>query len=158
MNEKIIEELDNKKSVCGLFLDFAKAFDCVNHEILLNKLEHYGVRRNTLSLLRFYLTNRFQHTENNELQITSNQLPITIGVPQGSVLGPFLFLVYINHLPNSCDSNLILYADDSILLCSNKNVEKLKIKTEIELRKIETWLKHNRLSINYKKTNTVLFS
>ena len=103
-------------SVCGIFLDFAKAFDCVNHHILLDKLEYYGVRGNAICLLRLYLTNRFQYTENSDQQIRSNQLPITIGAPQGSVLGPFLFRVYINDLPNCCDSDMILYADDSVLL------------------------------------------
>ena len=112
-------------SVCGIFLDFAKAFDRVNHHILLDKLEHYGVRGNAICLLRSYLTNRFQYTENSDQQIRSNQQPTTIGVPQGSVLGPFLFLVYTNDL-SSCDSDMILYADESVLLCVDNNLEYLK--------------------------------
>ena len=140
------------------FLDFAKAFDCVNHEVLLNKLEHHGVRGNVLSLLRSYLSNRFQYTENRELQITSHQLPITIAVHQVSVLGPFLFLVYINNLPNSCDSKMILYADDSVSLCTDPSVKKLQTKTETEFRNLENWIKLNRQSLNYKKTDNILFS
>ena len=123
-----------------------------------NKLEHHGVRGNVLSLLRTYLSNRFQYTENRELQITSLQLPITIRVPQGSVLGPFLFLVYTNDLPNYCDSKMILYADDSVLLCTDPSVKKLQTKTEPEFRELENWIKLNRLSLNYKKNNTILFS
>ena len=104
----------------SIFLDFAKAFDSF-HQILLDKLEHYDVRGNAICLLRSYLTNRFQYTENSDQQIRSNQLPITIGVPHGSVLGPFLFLVYINDLPRCCDSDMILYTDDLVLLCADKN-------------------------------------
>ena len=109
------------------FLDFSKAFDCVNYEILLNKLEHHGIKGNVLSLLRSYLSNRFQYTENRELQNrpTSHQLPITIGVSQGNVLRSFLFLVNINNLPNSSDSKMILYADGSVLLCTDSSVKKL---------------------------------
>ena len=158
LNKTAPNIFDNNRGICGIFLDFAKAFDCVNHEVLLNKLEHHGVRGNVLSLLRSYLSNRFQYTEKRELQITSHQLPITIGVPPGSVLGPFLFLVYINDLPNSCDSAMILYADDSVLLCTDPSVKKLQTKTETEFRKLENWIKLNRLSLNYKKTSTISFS
>ena len=157
LHETILKERDVSNSVCGIFLDFAKAFDCVNHHILLDKLEHYGVRGNAICLLRSYLTNRFQYTENSDHQNRSNQLPITIGVLQGSVLGPFLFLVYINDLPNCCDSDMILYADDTVLLCADKNLEYLKKKSENEFCKIEHWIRINKLTLNYSKTNLVLF-
>ena len=144
-------------SVRGIFLDFAKTFDCVNHQILLDNIGHYGVRRNAICLLRLYLTNRFQYTENSDQQIRSNELPITIGVPQGSVLGLFLFLVYINDLPNCCDSNMILYADDSVLLCADKNLEYLKKHVKMNFAKIEHWIRLNKLTLYYSKTNLVLF-
>ena len=144
-------------SVRGIFLDFAKAFDCVNQQILLDKLEHYGVGGNAICLLRSYLTSRFQYTGNSDQQIRSNELAITIGVPKGSVHGSFLFLVYINDLPNCCDSDMILYADDSVLLCVDKNLEYLKKKSENEFCKIEHWIRLNKLTLNYSKTNLALF-
>ena len=117
INEIILNKLDNTKTVCGIFLDLAKAFDCVNHQILLDKLEHHGVRGNAHNQLTSYLSNRFQYTVNREERVSFSLLPISVGVPQGSVLGPFLFLVYINDLPNACESKTVLYADDSVLLC-----------------------------------------
>ena len=158
LNELILTELDQNKTVCGIFLDFAKAFDCVNHQILLDKLEYQGVRGNAYKLLNSYLSNRSQCTVNKEERISSGLQPISIGVPQGSVLGPFLFLVYINDLTNSCESKTILYADDSVLLCSDVSTEKLKSKYEKSFLQLENWICSNRLTLNYSKTNCVLFS
>ena len=158
MNELILTELDQNKTVCGIFLDFDKAFDCVNHQILLDKLEYQGVRGNAYKLLNSYLSNRSQCTVNKEERISSGLQPVSIGVPQGSVLGPFLFLVYINDLTNSCESKTILYADDSVLLCSDVSTEKLNSKWEKSFLQLENWISLNRLTLNYSKTNCVLFS
>ena len=87
----------------------------------MDKLEHYGVRGNVHSLLHSYLTNRFQYTVLNDLTF-SDQHPFTTGVPQGSMLGPFLFLVYIKDLPNACNAKIILYADDSVLLFEDNDI------------------------------------
>ena len=152
LHETILEERDANKSVCGMFLDFAKAFDCVNHKTLLDKLEHYGVRGIAPSLLFSNLSNRLQYTVNTEEQFVSQQLPILIGVPQDSVLGPFLFLVYINDFPNCCDSKMVLYTDDSVLLCSDKNIRSFQRKSETE-----KWIKSDKPSLNYKNTNAAVF-
>ena len=133
--EYILKQRDNDNSVCGIFMDLAKAFDSVSHRILLSKLEHYGVRGNAICLIKSYLTNRMQYIESK--QQTSKMLPITIGVPQGSVLRPFLFLVYKNDLPNSCDSEVLLYAYDAVLLCKDKIHDGLKSKSEKEFQKLK---------------------
>ena len=154
----ILTELDQNKTACGIFLDFAKAFDCVNHHILLDRLEHQGVRKNAYKLLNLYLSNRSQGTVNKEERISSGLQPVSIGVPQGSMLGLFLFLVYINDLTNSCESKTILYADDSVMLCSDVSTEKLKSKCEKSFLQLKNWISSNRLTLNYSKTNCVLFS
>ena len=121
----------------------------------MSKLEHYGVRGNAIRLKKSYVTIRMQYIESNEQ--TSKMLLITIGVSQGSVLGPFLFLAYINDLPNSCDSEVLLYADDAVLLCKDKTHDGLKSKSKKKFQKIESWVIYNKLTINYTKLTVYFF-
>ena len=121
ITETIRKTLDQKKIGCGVFLDLKKAFDTVNHEILLQKLDHYGIREEALSWFRSYLYNRKQFVFLNG--VDSKIKNITCGVPQGSVLGPLLFLLYINDLPNISDKlKFFLFADDTNILIYTLNL------------------------------------
>ena len=155
----IVENIKNntrkKLFSCGTFIDLEKAFDTVNHKILLQKLSYYGVKGNALHWLHDYLTNRKQCVILDE---TSPYLPITCGVPQGSILGPLLFIIYINDMHKAVlNSNIHHFADDTNLIYSCKNIKTLRKKMNEDLKCIYTWLCANRLSINVGKTEFILF-
>ena len=134
----------------ALFLDLKKAFDTVNHEILLRKLQIYGVDLHSLRWFKSYLSNRKQSTFVNGTQ--SSYLDILCGVPQGSVLGPLLFLVYINDI-EQCElsSKVEMYADTS-LTTSSPDPMTLEFKLNSDLKKIQNWLHSNKLTLNVKNT------
>jgi len=149
--------LDNKTFTCAIFIDLAKAFDTVDHRILLKKLYIYGIRGCAHDWFRSYLSGRTQTISIGDN--ISEKKEITYGVPQGSVLGPLLFLLYINDI-YKC-SNVLkfhLFADDTNILYSNKNLKNLEIVINNELLKLQDWFIANKLTINIKKSNYVLYT
>ena len=156
ITEKIKQSIDDGKFGCGIFIDLKKAFDTVNHKILLLKLEHYGVRGTLLKWFESYLTDRKQYVFFNG--VSSEVLGITCGVPQGSVLGPLLFLIYINDLPNISDKlQFFLFADDTNIYFDSENLALIERVVNEELKKLSLWLNVNRLALNVGKTNFVIF-
>jgi hypothetical protein len=155
--DRIISALERGNYTVGIFLDFSKAFDTVNHEILLSKLNKYGIRGVANNWVRSYLANRSQYSFINDCK--SSTLEVKCGVPQGSILGPLLFLIYINDLPNfSSQITSILFADDSNLFLDGPELPALETKINSELPKLVAWLQANRLSLNIGKTHTMVFS
>jgi len=149
VTESIRQSIDNNEFGCGIFIDLKKAFDTVNHTILLTKLNHYGIRGVVLDWFKSYLCQREQFVNVNGDIINSLSLPMTCGVPQGSILGPLLFLLYVNDFPNT--SSLLkfhLFADDTNIYFSSKNLSHLEATLNCELKSVAEWMKCNRLALN----------
>ena len=156
LTQKITEAIENKKFTIGIFLDLSKAFDTVDHSILLDKLEYYGIRGITLKWFKSYLSDRKQIVKFYEYR--SSMKTISCGVPQGSVLGPLLFLLYVNDIHRSSTLlSFILFADDTNIFNSHSDINTLITTTNEELKKVAEWLRANKLSLNIKKNSIHYF-
>ena len=143
-------QMDMGKVPTNIYIDLSKAFDTLDHSILLDKLTYYGVCGLENLLLRNYLSGRHQYSK-------SRTNSISLGVPQGSILGPLLFLIYVNDLPKvSHVFSMLMYADDTTLYC-NLDDSTSEILLNNELTKITDWLSSNKLSLNVKKTKFTVF-
>ena len=147
--------IDSNIYTCGVFLDFSKAFDTVNHKILLDKLEMYGIRGVPLKWFASYLTDRKQYVDLGGVKSTEQTM--LCGIPQGSTLGPLMFLIYINDLPNSSDKlSFKIFADDTNVFASSGDLRTLENLINVELVKVKNWCHANKLSLNMSKTNFML--
>jgi hypothetical protein len=153
---KITSAIDRKEITVGVFLDLAKALDTIDHDILLAKLDHYGMRGQALQWISSYFYCRKQYVQYKET--FSSYHTIKCGVPQGSILGPLFFLLYINDISNA--SNLtesLIFADDTSVFYSHSDPNHLQYVMNNELHNFDLWLKSNKLSVNLKKNKYVIF-
>ena len=156
--ESIRNTIDNGKFGCGVFIDLKKAFDTVNHSILPNKMEHYGIRGIDLDWFTSYLSNRMQYASTCINGHISEYRHISCGVPQGSMLGPLLFLLYINDVPNvSKHLSFYLFADDMNIYFEANDLLTLQKVMNCELHHVKKWPDANKLALNIDKTNFVVF-
>ena len=153
---KIATAIDQKEITASVFLDLSKAFDTLNHDILFSKLERYGIRGVALNWVKSYFNNRTQFVQYNKF--SSARIATQCGVPQGSILGPLFFILYINDLPNA--SHLVkplLFADDTSICYASSDPIVLATVLNEALLNISTWMKANKLSVNIDKTNYIIF-
>ena len=151
MYENKEDAIDKKSTGQTCFIDLRKAFDSLDHSKLLNKLYNYGYRGPIIHLMTDYLTNRWQYVF--DIERITEKLPVVTGVPQGSILGPFPFLVYINDLPAACStkSRIAIFADDTSLFQSGKQTS---LTVQNDLNEIRNWFACNKLTINSSKCET----
>ena len=156
LTNEILLQMGNGCITGVVFLDLKKAFDTVDHDILLCKLEMYGMGANALEWFRSYLKNRVQCAKVNN--IVSSELTTRCGVPQGSILGPLLFIVYINDLNEILsETKANLYADDTAVYISGSNYIEVILALRIEMDNIVQWLRLNKLTLNVSKTKLMIF-
>ncbi len=155
--ENLHEAIEKKNCTLGIFIDFSRAFDTINHDILLDKLDNYGIRGNVLKLLTSYLSGRYQYVCYGGIE--STLLKVTCGIPQGSVLGPLLFIIFINDIARVSDiAKFILFADDLNLFLENKDREVLYSDANKILYTIYEYCCCNRLVINFDKCCYIEFN
>ena len=131
--------MDKGETTGCIFLDLKKAFDALNQKVLLRKLSYYGICGKELTWFSGYLTNREQITVVNG--VCSDSRPVTVGVPQGSILGPLLFILFINDLPDSISkSKIVLYADDTALMYSSKDTHEINRVLNEEVQSVSEWM------------------
>lgn len=159
----VLLEMEKKNTVVGVYCDLSKAFDTVSHSLLLEKLENYGIRGIPNDWFRSFLEGRKQYVELRGLDVStvpirSSEFTVPCGVPQGSVLGPILFLLFVNDLPAFIDEGrLTMYADDTSILISDPEPEGAVLRTNRELQRMSKWFSGNKLYLNSEKTNYTVF-
>ena len=152
LTANIATSFENKMNTLGIFLELSKAFNTINHEILLNKLHHYGIRGTVYNWFKSYLIRRSQQVDYNSHIFNIRTIS---SVSQGLILGPLLFIIYVNDFPNCLKfSSNLSFADDTTVILSAKNSNLLVQKGNKELKNIDNWLKANKLSLNIKKQST----
>ena len=157
LTDDIYNAMNIKEVPVAVFIDFKKAFDTIDHTILLNKLDISGIRNTNLKLITSYLSKRKQQTFANN--VMSDTADITFGVPQGSVLGPLLFLIYVNDLPGCIhNSRAQLYADDTVIYQKHQSVCCAVQSLQDDLDRLVRWCDQNKLTINVKKTKAMVFT
>ena len=158
----ILKNQEENKLTIGVFIDLSKAFDTLSHDILLRKLHKYGIRGTPWKWFKTYLEDRSMRVKVNSSNgplVYSTYHPLTYGTPQGSCLGPLLFLIFINDLHYSVIHGIsLLFADDTTLLHNHRNLRYLKWTVEENLNSLLDWFKANKLTLNLDKTICILFS
>ena len=156
LTDEILKGLNNREYTIASFIDLKKAFDTINHGILLQKLPFFGFNLTVINWITNYLTNRKQRCTVNGA--TSEELNISCGVPQGSILGPLLFLLYINDVStNLLHTNVLLYADDTVIFARHADEQTAHLWVSADLKLLHSWCNKNQLTINLTKTKIMLF-
>ena len=157
LSDKIIQGLENRMSTGMILIDLQKAFDTIDHEIFLEKIKYLGFADSVIFWFRSYLTKRTFYV--NIGKDSSSPGELSCGVPQGSILGPLVFLLYVNDMPQSVDCDLLLYADDSCLVFGDNDVNEIEKQLNRNFNSLCDWFVDNKLSIHFgeDKTKSILF-